>query len=1535
MPLPGGEADKLGNRYEGRWTVYCMIDVMDEKADYIELEKPGEDAFEFFLKRNGQLECHQVKRQIAGLGQWTVSSLENNQNHVLSSFWRTLQRPDAICVFVSTQGSELGELIKRIKDSQSWKDFETNYLNKSLTEIFNKLCEKWTNCSQLVGYNFLKRVIIRNTGDEDQLIETIDTRLTVLVEGDPQVIRLELGELILDKLHCQLTAHDIWHHLEQIGYRRRQWSKDPHVFAAIEKNNELYLSRFNNEKIAGEFIERNEANIAIDKLISLTDKKGLLLTGEAGLGKSGVLGQVLTTLKTQGIPLIVFRIDRLEPTLFPHQLGEQLGLPDSPANVLAAIAQGRECVLIIDQLDAVSQASGRNPWFFECVEQIIKQAKVHENIRLLLACRKFDLDNDSRFRDLVKSDGILENLEIRRLSHTQVKEVCSRLKLDETKLTPVQLDLLSIPLHLKLLEEVIENLESNAFDLSTVQELYDAFWNRKQEQIKDYLRRPFQWTKVIDTLCQYMSKNQTISAPQEIVDDWADDANAMASNHVLVKEDKRFSFFHESFFDYAFARRFSVNDQKLLDYLLGREQHLFYRTQVRQILFYRRQQNFNNFNLYLDDLNDLLTHADVRFHIKKLVFALLTDLNDPTEEEWEILKDLINHQSGGISHQVWQLLSISSYWFKLIDDLGILVNWLNSKNNELIDKTINILFGIQRRFGQHSDRIAELLKPYVGLSDEWRKRFLFLMVWCDLNQGRRFFELFLQLIDDGTLDDARGPIAVNSEFWDIIYSLPEKQPQWSCEVIGHYLHRRLQLSVTQGQVNPFDWNNPTISDGRSDEQILLLSAKNAPLEFVNNVLPFMLQVIELNIDKTWHTPWKDLVWGDRIYGTGHQIERVILTAISTALSIIASQQPETLIEIENQFKLKESKFETIEYLLIRAYTANPEFFGNVAIDYLCEKLTRFQTGYSISAGNGNAAQYWATKELLEAVSPHCSDFHLQKLEANLLNYYPEWEKDYNYRYSRGYAQLILLGSIAPTRRSKKVMSRLQELERKFVDLQWIKVPGKIDPPENVEAWFIDSPIPERATERMTDKQWLKAISQYDYTDAGSNFEKRGELTGGAWQLSSNLQKEVSKNSLRFAKLIQQFPHDANECYFNAVLQGISDSEIKLDLDLETLSQVLQFCHQLPHKSYGKSISRLFQKLADFEWENSTLDILIDYALNDPDPKQETRQSKIKTDNSSRQEDFLFLGINSVRGSAVGAIARLIFANKERADYFRKFLPQIVTDHSIAVRACAAEMLTALLNYDRDLAVNLFLDLCKTEDILLGVPTVERFLYYALHTHYSKLSSIFERMIRSDQSTVIRVGSRQSCLASLNIEEANTLVNECLNGTVDHRIAAAEIFRGNLQSAYFRQSCENNLIPLFSDPDEPVRKEAARCFSKFEGNELAQYTNLIEQFVNTPAFSTSCYSLIHSLEKTTAKLPEVTCLVCEKFVESFGIESGDIRTSSAGDSNTISKLLIRVYSQNSRNSKLQSRCLDVVDRMMEMGSYGLDKALLDYAVVSLV
>jgi hypothetical protein len=76
MPLPGGDADKAGNRYELRWTVRQFIRLLTDDAVWIELEPVGEegDRIEFCLCRSdGEIEVHQVKRQQAGKAHWTIA----------------------------------------------------------------------------------------------------------------------------------------------------------------------------------------------------------------------------------------------------------------------------------------------------------------------------------------------------------------------------------------------------------------------------------------------------------------------------------------------------------------------------------------------------------------------------------------------------------------------------------------------------------------------------------------------------------------------------------------------------------------------------------------------------------------------------------------------------------------------------------------------------------------------------------------------------------------------------------------------------------------------------------------------------------------------------------------------------------------------------------------------------------------------------------------------------------------------------------------------------------------------------------------------------------------------------------------------------------------------------------------------------------------------------------------------------------------------------------------------------------------------
>src|SRR4051794_6138368 len=51
VPLPGGAADKVGNRYENRWTVRWLAGVLADEARSIRIEPPGAEGegIEFWL----------------------------------------------------------------------------------------------------------------------------------------------------------------------------------------------------------------------------------------------------------------------------------------------------------------------------------------------------------------------------------------------------------------------------------------------------------------------------------------------------------------------------------------------------------------------------------------------------------------------------------------------------------------------------------------------------------------------------------------------------------------------------------------------------------------------------------------------------------------------------------------------------------------------------------------------------------------------------------------------------------------------------------------------------------------------------------------------------------------------------------------------------------------------------------------------------------------------------------------------------------------------------------------------------------------------------------------------------------------------------------------------------------------------------------------------------------------------------------------------------------------------------------------------
>src|SRR4051794_10998478 len=79
-PSRGGEADKFGNRYEGRWTVPALLRILVGHANSIVIEQRGEGGkgVEFVLTQaGGAVEAHQVKRQRGNHNNWTLRNLRD------------------------------------------------------------------------------------------------------------------------------------------------------------------------------------------------------------------------------------------------------------------------------------------------------------------------------------------------------------------------------------------------------------------------------------------------------------------------------------------------------------------------------------------------------------------------------------------------------------------------------------------------------------------------------------------------------------------------------------------------------------------------------------------------------------------------------------------------------------------------------------------------------------------------------------------------------------------------------------------------------------------------------------------------------------------------------------------------------------------------------------------------------------------------------------------------------------------------------------------------------------------------------------------------------------------------------------------------------------------------------------------------------------------------------------------------------------------------------------------------------------------
>ena len=1516
MPLPGGPSNKFGNRYELWWTVSQLVRIINGQAESIRIEDPTVDKTEFVITAEGRQEFHQAKRSHPS-GKWNLSFL---QSLLQMMFEQLSANNNAHFVFASGSDTpELRELTERATNARNPQEFESAFVSsQSQREAFEKLKKFWHNADTATAYSMLQRIEVR-TIDERGLEEQVRGSLPALFLNRPDEVCDALRSFAEDSIHKYIDREELISYLQSKGFSLRRLAKPSDAPALISEATNRYLDATRRRLIQGSLISRSSTQELLAKIKEdTTGGRNCVLTGKAGGGKTGCVIECVEAFRQDATPLVVlaFRLDRIDPVSTTKELGERLALEESPALVLTAAAEAMsgEAVLIIDQLDAMSTTSGRSSDFFETMESLLIEVqglRSRVKFHVVVVCREFDWKNDHRLRRLLQEDHA--NISVTDFSPDEVKFVLGNRGFKIELFGAWQVELLGLPQNLSLFLDTNHNSDSPPEFFST-KDLFDHYWTNKRRAVNERAPSSDHWKDVIQLLCDEMTASQQLSVLKEKLDQFPNDyLGQMASEGVLSFDGNRYGFGHETFFDYCFARAFMSKTQSLTTFLVTSEQHLFRRAQVRQVLAYLRDADQKR---YCSELSGLLTDERIRCHLKDLAVALAVSMPNPDENEWDVLNPWIKCElkaikSGELNPDkfaslVWNRFFFSQLWFQITDRKGVITAWLESENQRLVNTGVNYV----RIHQEHSgDRVAELLEPFVGMGGEWPQRLSYVMQWAHLENSRKFFNLFLKLIDDGTLDDTRGPITANSTFWSMLYGLAKERPDWIPEVLSHWLLRRFSLiRDSRDSAGTSNWHNLFNYDNFGSDHICD-SATKVPEKFAQHVLPVVLKITDETVwEEGRHPPKRHAVWGSLFKSNHVSIDQACRNAVTTAVEKLAEIKPDSVAWILAELRSRDTYL--ANYLLLQAYAAGAKHFANDAVSELCNKPWRFECGYSDSS-------YWVAIQLIKAVTPLCSDENRARLELAILDYTSAYERTPNGYKSRGHACFALLSGIPLELRSQHAQARYEELERKF------GVPES--PPEGIKTYMVVSPIEKSAAEKMTAGQWLGAIKKYD-SEERPNWENPGK--GGAWQLAGILQEFVKKEPERFARMSLRFPSDTNPVYMERTLGGLKETNGLTELKLEACRKAYSECRD----DCGKAIADLLGSIKD-QLPDDAVQILDWLATEHPDPEKELWNEEASGGTFYYRGDIFEHGINTTRGRAAEAIRDLILRDSSYIERFHSTVERLVNDKSLAVRACACSILLATISQDSEFALGQFLRLVElqdgqtNDDRLLATPYVERFINYGLYKQFGRLRPVIERMVRSSFPEVNEAGARLGSIAVLlQNDNAEALVEEALHGKSSHRLGVAQVASANIGKTEHRQWSEQKLLLFFDDADNKVRQEAAMCFRHLEGQSLASYENLIVNFCHSAAYQEDSFSLLHVLEQSSYRLPGITCVVCQKFLERFSNEARDISTSRAADVPIVIKLILRTYHQHDEWS---SKCLDLIDRTCLEMVYDIKNNLDEY------
>jgi hypothetical protein len=1535
----GGKASKFGNRYEGRWTVRRLLHLLSGGVSTVKIEAIGEDerGVDLWIRtENGSRFAEQCKRQDGTQPGWTVRRLRNLG--VLDYAKRQLQRdPSCRYRFVSaTPAGKLKDLSERASSSDTPKVLAAEILKHSnLATAFKELCQAWgLDESSDEGATEAISLLARcewETGPDGSIGESDLQMLCELhVDGTASNVVSVLADLALvpTNLGRELDQTEIWRQLGERDLHPRNLVNDPRISQQIDRLADSFLEAFEDRAQGDTLMLRSQAPKILSHLLSQEDKGICIVSGAAGYGKSGVLWQVARELKSQGVPFLGLRFDDqpIEATS-GEAYGQALGLRCSPPAALAACHPSRLSVLIIDQLDAIRWRIANSERAWTVVKEMVYKVAQSGNVRVLVACRSFDLDHDPLFK-LWQQNAKNFRLDVGELDEDQLREELGTEVWQA--LGEPQRRILRRALNLHLWRRLQEEGGQRP-RFATSLDLMRAFWAYCYKQIDKTATGAEPAREALLALTMALQSNAELSVPElRFSPKLAQGFDLLQSLGIVRRRESRVSFWHQSFGDYQIAeqlfQQIAVGGDAVqsVSRWLGtrRDQSLFRRGQV-QLLSQLVSEAIRD--QFLPMVQAIVETADVRFHIKLLMLQVLSDISAPNSSEQAFVIRLVNdpkwanhaHREILFGKPAWigapQIRDLVRSWLLegTAQQSGIATWLLRSVVSTLPDFAADCLEECERKGGELLNRVDHVLSVEEGLEPD------------------RIFELRLRAMQAG-----RWKYYAN---WKKV--LEASQIRF-LRLLGAWLDRffnrallRLRSGKSLRDANDRDSSLKHVS--KDDLKLFVEAAVAEPRLTWDTLVPTLasfykrLRIVRRRADHT------------RRHLLRYEVQRLMSNC--RVVEAIATAAGQKLVQSNLS-----SFFESLEGLPLRAHRLLPRIvLGSLAaaeladadriVDWLRANLPIVPCG-----SQAGKSRWQPVRRLLRRFGASCSDECLQKFEAVVRSWRRPVELEsirlrHQFEVPHGYlppnrmgeAAYFMLAALPANRLSETAKGELGCFQRKFEGCHNRVFGERL----RGRGGRFRSAIDNARCQTFSNETWLRLISSNGAQRIKEDWRRTCVVESSARAFAGNLGWAAARDPSRFAKLGLLLPLTVADAYFEQLWWNISSVRPRSELSddeksrwspaqAEELEGFYWHVESRNVEMVDAGFCRAVQERPDEEWSERTLQKISELCCHHPSPGPRSL-SFVQEWEERTLENLETTAINHVRSLSAMAIEELLFADPTGLPRFEGAIETLIADPHPSVRIAATGTILPIWNIDKRRAFDLFMRLCnQSDDQVLASRNVTRFLNHAQNHFSNELLPLVLRMLASRFSGARRHAAARIAIQHWHFDRWHSEYSTCITSKdIETKRGLIDILDDVLIDNPQKQNAVDEYVQYFDDSDKTIRDAARTIFGRWSAETHAIMCALAGRFVGTKAFLDDPTYFLLWLNNATGSVAEIAEPVFRVCDEARRLLSGPMDgTQPVFHADQLATALLRIYDacQTTGDRDLQDQCLDAWDVFLESG-----------------